>query len=365
MENAQFTIISMIEQMCARKAVCLESLHVAQDIMNSDVKTLTLDHNINQCLKFMERYKVRHVPVIDFPYEGEKQIRFIGVVSQRDVLRLSAHDAKGYITQETDKRALRQLLVQIVSRKPKSVLLQTPIQEVISIMTSNHIDMVPVLDNSNLVGIITTTDVLKLLFRLDKVVRELLPKLQKNEADIKSDDLARAEILSLWVSRTVEEIMTKQVICLGPQDNMDRAIEILQTEEIRHLIITDEQEKLLGLISDRDILGHLPFAGRRPPSPPKKFREHLFVNKPPIKSHEIPLETIMVGKPKVLSIKSGCKITDAARILHEKKISCLPVLDKQEKLEGLVTVTDLMRALLAIYEPVQEVELERNDSAVR
>ena len=105
----------MIEQMCARKAVCLESLHVAQDIMNSDVKTLTLDHNINQCLKFMERYKVRHVPVIDFPYEGEKQIRFIGVVSQRDVLRLSAHDAKGYITQETDKRALRQLLVQIVS----------------------------------------------------------------------------------------------------------------------------------------------------------------------------------------------------------------------------------------------------------
>ena len=365
MENTQVIMIGMIEQMCTRQDVCLESFQVARDIMNSDVKTLTLDHNVNQCLKFMERYKVRHVPVIDFPYEEKGKPCFIGVVSQRDVLRLSAHDAKGNIKQETDKKALRQLLVQIVSRKPKSVSLQTPVQEVISTMISNHVDMVPVLDNADLVGIITTTDILKLLFKLDKVVNELLPKLQKGAADINSEDSAGAEILSSWISRTAKEIMTEQVICLEPHDNLDKAIEILQTEEIRHLMITDEHEKLLGLISDRNILGKLPFAGRRPPSPPKVFREHLFVNKPPIKSHQYPLEEIMVDKSKVLSIESGCKITEAARILYEKKISCLPVLDEQERLQGLVTVTDLMRALLDVYEPVQEVGLEQNDSSAR
>lgn len=356
MENTRLTIIDMIEEMCTRKELSIEPLHVARDIMNSNVKTLTLDHNVNQCLKFMESHNVRHVPVVDLPYEGEKKPCFIGIVSQRDVLRLSAHDAKGNIMQEIDRRALRQLLVQIVSRRPRHVSLQTPVQKVISIMTRNHIDIVPVLDSSNLVGIITTTDILKLLFRLDKEVRELLLKLRKDApANTDSEDSAKVEMLSSWSLRTVEEIMTKEVICLEPQSGMDRAIEILQTEEIRHLIITSEQGEFLGLLSDRDILHNLPFAGRRPPSPPKKFREHLFAIKSLARKDQIFLEKIMVDKSNVLSIKPGCGIVDAARILYEKKISCLPVLDKREKVKGIVTITDLMRALLYVYEPMEEV----------
>lgn len=356
MKNTQLTIIDLIEEMCTRKGLSLNPLHFARDIMNSNVKTLTLDHNVNQCLKFMESRNVRHVPVVDLPYEGEKKPCFIGIVSQRDVLRLSAHDTRGNIKQEIDRRALRQLLVQIVSRRPKSVSLQTPTQKVISTMTSNHIDMVPVLDSSNLVGIITTTDILKLLFRLDKATKELLLKLRKDKAaDARSEDSAKAEMLSSWSIRAVEEIMTREVICLEPRNNIDRAIEILQTEEIRHLIITNEQGKFLGLISDRDILHNLPFAGRRPPSPPKKFREHLFAIKSLARKDQIPLEKIMVDKSKVLSIEPGCGIVDAARTLYEKKISCLPVLDEREKVRGIVTITDLMRALLNVYEPIEKV----------
>jgi CBS domain-containing protein len=354
MEKKQFTMIDMIEQMCSRSDIRLESLRFVRDIMNSNVKTLTLDHNVSQCLKFIEIYKVRHVPVVDLPYERDDQVRFIGIVSQRDVLRQFIQDAKGYIKQEIDRRALRQLLVQIVSRKPKSVFLQTPIQEVISIMIGNHIDMVPVLKNSDLVGIVTTTDILKLLFKLEKVVREVLVEMRDRIIDVNSENSAGADMLSSWISRTVKEIMTEQVVCLEPQDHLDKAMEILQAEKIRHLMIVDEQRRLLGLISDRDILKNLPFAGRRPPLPPKIFREHLFATKLLSKSREIPVETIMVGKSEVLHIDSGCHITEAARILYEKKISCLPVLDAQEKILAIVTVTDLMRALLDMYEPVQE-----------
>ncbi len=51
------------------------------------------------------------------------------------------------------------------------------------------------------------------------------------------------EVLFSWISQSVREIMTEESICLEPQDNIARAIEIMQDEEIRHILI-----KMLGKI---------------------------------------------------------------------------------------------------------------------
>jgi CBS domain-containing protein len=357
MENEQFKLIDLIEQICTEKDVCPKPMRIARDIMNVNVKTLTLDHTINQCLQFMHGRRVRHAPVIDLSYEGEKKPYFIGVVSERDVLRLKAPDSGENGKQKIDRRALRQLLVQIVTRRPKVVSPQTPIPEVIEVMTCNHIDMVPVLDGADLVGIITTTDLIKFCFKLEDVIYELCPELKKDllTFETASKSSSKTRILYTWVSRTVQEIMTEQVISLEPQENIAKAIELIQTEEFRHIPIIDEQGKFIGLISDRDILRNLPFAGKRPPSPPKKFREYLFSSNFCIHNFSIPIERIMVRK--VLHISPGCKIREAAEILHKKKISCLPVINEDEKLQGIVTVTDLMQALLAAYEPAEDASL--------
>jgi len=366
MENGQLKIIDVIEQMCTEKDVSFQPMRVARDIMNTDVKTLTLDHTVNHCLQFMKGRRVRHVPVVDIPNKGEKKPYFIGIVSQRDVLRLNEPDAEEKDERKIDKRALRQVLVNIVARKPRSVSLQTPIQDVIMVMTCNHIDMVPVLDNDDLVGVITTTDLIKLFFRLDKVIRELCPELKKGAppVDMSYESSAKAKILSSWVFRAVQEIMTEQVISLEPQNDLARAIEVMQTEEIRHIPIIDEREKFVGLLSDRDILRNLPYAGRRPPSPPKRFREHLFATNSQTKSSLQPIESVMVIVQKVLHISPTCSVCEAADMLYTKKISCLPVVDEQEELRGIVTVTDLMRALLSAYEPAEKADLITSQSSL-
>jgi CBS domain-containing protein len=340
-------------------------MRLARDIMNTDVKTLTLDHTVNQCLKFMKGRRVRHVPIVDLPYEGETKPYFIGVVSERDVLRLNEPNAEETGKQKKDQRSLRQVLVNIVARKPKSVSPQAPVQDVIMTMTCNHIDMVPVLDDADLVGVITTTDLMKLFFKLDKVIHKLCPELKKSATlfDMPSESSAKDKILSSWVCRAVQEIMTEQVISLEPQDNLARAIEVMQNEEIRHIPIMDEQEKFVGLVSDRDILRNLPYAGKRPSSPPKRFREHLFATDSWTKNLLLPLESVMA--PKVLHILPGCSICEAADILYTKKISCLPVIDEQEKLRGIVTVTDLMRTLLTAYESAEKAALITSQSSIR
>ena len=364
MENEQFKLIDVIEEMCSEKNVSLKPMRVAEDIMNADVKTLTLDHTVKHCLKYMEGHRIRHIAVVDLPNEGEKKPYFIGIVSQRDVLRLSARDAEETGKQNIDQRALRQLLVNIVARKPRSVSLQTPVQDIIAAMTCNHIDMVPVLDDENLVGIITTTDLMKLFSRLDKVIHRLFPEFKKGAppVDMASESSAKARILSSWVFRAVQEIMTEQVICLEPQDNLARAIEVMQTEKFRHVPIIDEQGKFVGLVSDRDILRNLPYAGRRPLLPAKKFREHLFATESWTKSLLLPLESVMAQN--VLHISPRCSVCKAADTLYRKKISCLPVVDKREKLRGIVTVTDLMRALLWAYEPAEKAGLIPSESSI-
>jgi CBS domain-containing protein len=364
MEDSELVLIDVIEEMCAAKDVRLRAMRVARDIMNTEVGTLTLDDRVGRCLRVMESRGVRHVPVVDVPDEAGKKARFVGIVSQRDVLRLSAQDGKENGKQKMDERALRQLLVQIVARRPKSVSLETPVEEIIATMTSNHIDMVPVLDDSSLVGIITTSDLMWLLLRLDKVVRQLCPASKEgaSTADKFCESSAKGKVLFSWVYQSVEEIMTEPVICLGPGDNVGRAIEVLQTEEFRHVPITDEDGRFVGLVSDRDILRNLPFAGRRPPSAPKRFREHLFATDSRSKSLELTLESIMVRE--VSRVLPSCRVTDAAEILNKNKISCLLVVDEQEALRGIVTVTDLMRALAGVYEPGERAGLTPSESSV-
>ena len=144
------------------KDAFLKSMLIAEDIMNTDFKTLTMDHSVGACLRFMKANKVRHALVIDPPNESYDSPLFIGVVSQRDVLRLNRQmdrheDAKDA---EVNPKALRQKIGQVVARNPKSADLETPIPEVITMMIDNHIDIVPVLSGSTLMGIITTTDIL-------------------------------------------------------------------------------------------------------------------------------------------------------------------------------------------------------------
>ena len=215
----------------------LKSMLIAEDIMNTDFKTLTMDHSVGACLRFMKANKVRHVLVIDPPNENYDSSVFIGVVSERDVLRLNRQMDRHEDMEdaEVNLKALRQKIGQVVARNPKSADLETPIAELITMMIDNHIDIVPVLSGSTLKGIITTTDVLKLFSKLDDAIRQLSPEAKKNMGpeELLSVCTGRAHFLLSLIYRPVEKIMTKEVICLSPENILAEAINAMQAEKFR------------------------------------------------------------------------------------------------------------------------------------
>jgi CBS domain-containing protein len=356
MDNEKVRLIDLIEGFSAEKKVFFRPMSLVGDIMNEEVRTLTLDHTVKACFEYMEKHRIRHVPVINRDFKEQKAL-FVGVVSDRDVLRQVPSSGlvnkKGKDTK--DKRALRQLLMQLIERKPKTVPPDALVSEAITMMLDNHIDGVPVVEEGELVGMITTGAMLRIYSRLESVIRSIFPELGKAKklSDVSEGAGEEEMILKRWIFKPVKEIMTRGPLCLSKQDTLEKAIKVLQEGEFRHAPVVNQAGQLEGLISDRDILRHLPFAGRRPPRPDNVFRGYLFSVKPNCKSVETPVEEIMVPARKVKTASPETTLCEVAALMKKKKISSLPVVDEERNLLGILTITNLMCELLRAYEVPQ------------
>ena len=342
-------LLDWLERTCENSHIRFNSMAVAADIMSKRVKTLTMDHTVKAAVELMEKNRIRHVPIFDEDPERGDEKYFVGVISQRDILRLSYEDKPKNAKDDIDSKSLRQLLSQIISRNPFSVGPQTPIPEVITMMIDHHVDLVPVLDEGLLVGLITTADIIELYVKLDKVLKSICVRgTGKSAIDLSELTEEQSKVMLLTVHQMVHEVMAKDVACIAEEDTIGSVTILIQENRIRHAPVLNEEGQMIGIVSDRDVLKHLPFAGRRPLHEPKKFRATLFRKTPNQKASSLTIGDIMTRRVK--HVPPSSTVRDVADLMCKHKISCLPVLDNNKNLRGSVTVTDIMKMLLGIYQ---------------
>ena len=340
MKNPQLSCLDLAYEFAASLGISLPPMCLTADVMTRKIKFLTLDHTVSDFLEFMKKNKVRHVAIFDPPTELHSKPFFVGIISERDVLRFTQPYTAKTIGAFEHEKAMKKLLIQLVTRKPICVSPGTPVPQLISVMIDNHIDMIPVLDDTELVGVITTTDILKLAVTFDTAVRKLSQTLKTTA----SKDSTGTAALTAWTDRTAGRIMTDHPSCLGLNDTLEKAISLLKKKDFRHVLVTDKNNRLVGIVSDRDILRFMPYADIRPGFKPKSFRDHLFSIPNDTPGMDVPLARIMEWE--IVCITDDYSVADTAKKLQSEKISCLPVLDADRNLCGIVTVTDLMRVLL-------------------
>ncbi len=342
----------------------INPFHTASDIMNTGVHSLNMGDTVKRCLEFMEHNSVRHAVIFQESEERGQESTFVGIVSQRDILRQTLPENKQKGNNKIDPHFLRQMLSLIVVRDPISVDPETDIPDIIETLTNNRISIVPVLNGPKLEGIITTTDILQIYQKLDRHLRHLNPKLRNNMdaeqiANLCSEDTAKKLKL---IGQPVENIMVKKIISLETHDELECAINVLNANKFRHILIVDDQQKLAGIISDRDILKHLPFAGKRPTSVADVYTDYLFRVKPHTINLGQSLEKVITTDVKCVLPSTTC--IDAATTMIIRRISSLPVVDDDKHILGLVTVTDLVRTLLDLY-PRQDSSSLNADASIQ
>lgn len=131
----------------------------------------------------------------------------------------------------------------------------------------------------------------------------------------------------------VKDIMAAEVRTLDRNDSLSVADDLMASEHIRHFPVVDKRMKgrLVGIVSQRDLLhAALSSAMGFGAKASKKFLE------------SVPIKEIMTEE--VVTTTPAEDIRVAARVMLEKKIGCLPVLDG-ETLVGILSESDLLQVV--------------------
>jgi CBS domain-containing protein len=119
----------------------------------------------------------------------------------------------------------------------------------------------------------------------------------------------------------VADVMTSKVVTLSPHHSFTDAANLMSDRYFRHCVVVDAHGQLVGVISDRDILRAL---ARNPNSRSKS------------------LEQIMTQNP--VTVRRNTPIADAVGKILSRRINCLPVVDEDGSVCGIVTSTDLLKS---------------------
>lgn len=140
----------------------------------------------------------------------------------------------------------------------------------------------------------------------------------------------------------VSQSMTRKVITIDQEADIFEAQEKMAHNRIRHLPVIDPQDRLIGIVTDRDIRSALPFELFKDPG--------LDAEKEKIS--DLKIKDVMTQNPKTIS--PDYTIQDALLLIQDLRVGALPVVDDQGKLKGIISVRDLLRAfinVLGIGEP--------------
>jgi len=131
---------------------------------------------------------------------------------------------------------------------------------------------------------------------------------------------------------TVEEIMSRSVVTVSPDDSLEKARALFVEFHFHHLLVVGDGQ-LLGVISDRDLLKAMsPYVDTLS----ETVRDRATLNK---RAHQI-------MSRHCVTVRLGTSVETAGYMLIEKKISCLPVVDKDGHVEGIISWKDVLQSFL-------------------
>ena len=119
----------------------------------------------------------------------------------------------------------------------------------------------------------------------------------------------------------VNEYMSKSPVTVQDNDVYHNAFRVMEGTEIHHLPVVNANSEVVGILARRD----LQLAARF-------YRES-------------PVEISEIMHTPVLTTPADGSLSNAAQLMMEQRIGCLPVMDENNHLEGILTETDLFRAL--------------------
>ncbi len=262
-----------------------------KEIMNEHMITVESGTDLNLARHSMIWAGVRHLPVIDHEH------KLIGLLSERDFLSQMGHerDHAGKAYSNVDS---------IMTTNVQTAGANDSVTEAAARLAESNIGCLPITNKGVLVALVTRTDILSAQVRQAMTSRP-------------STIIAR-------------DLMTTNPATVLADDYLLDAAGRMQSLGIRHLPVVNGANKLVGMLSDRDIR-----AAIGDPTRAHDDEQRVELNLLRV-SHAMTKGLFTVGEEQTLASIAG--------LFVERRLSAAPVINSNDELVGIISYLDLLRA---------------------
>ncbi len=135
--------------------------------------------------------------------------------------------------------------------------------------------------------------------------------------------------MSIGEDKCVADVMTRDVATITEDENLANLLGTMSTMRFRHIPVVDEA-RLVGLLTERDVL-----AMSASNLLPKATEQDRFLKE------RFRVRDVMVTD--LITARAETPLADAARLMLDKRLGCLPVVDGANVLVGILTQSDFVR----------------------
>jgi CBS domain-containing protein len=284
----------------------------AKDIAREPIK-LGSDRTVYDARNVMMKYNISRVIIVD------NQNKALGIITEKDI-------ARSLYQQFSNRRINEIRLDEVMSKNLITVKEDQDVSSCAKIMLQNNISSIIVVNQKNyLTGIFTKTD------------------------------LVEVYAIQYMGKNSVAQYMPKRVFTVAPDDTIHTALMLMTSNKVSRIVVVTRNNKPVGIITGHDLLpisasfgtggANTSYWTIQEKSVGNRKKEHMFI---PSGIKEMFLAgDVMTYDP--IGITKDSDLAEAALIMMRNRISGMPVIDSDNNLAGIITKTDIIRAVAGSY----------------
>jgi CBS domain-containing protein len=304
-----------------------------RDIMTRAPRKVNRSTPLDEVARLLLASSFTGVPVVD------EQDRPVGVIAEGDLIYKAKMEIRIGLLARSDQEKTAAVLAGLASRRASEIMTQPAVtvqqdklvSDAVKIMVENNVKRLPVVDGAGkLVGNLSRLDIFR------TVVTDC-PDLNGWKArGVPIDNL-----------HTASDIMSRSAYTVLPDTPVEDVMNIIGCNDIQRVCVLDREGHFLGLIADRDIFtafsgipgiwDYSPKASfSQSDGPQTELRKHL---------RSRTASQVMISN--VLTVREDDPVDAVMRLMLERAIKRLPVLDADGKFKGLISRDSLLREVAA------------------
>jgi CBS domain-containing protein len=312
---------------------------LVRDVMTPSPKSVGVDTPLSDVTRLLLSSVFSGLPVVD------SQDRPVGLITQGDLIARAELPLRLGLLAESDADRLEKVLDHLAARKASEVMTtpvitiarDRPLSEAVEKMLSKGVKRLPVVDaDGRLEGMLSRLDIFR-------TVMHTAP-------DWKTFTAQKIEVKDL---KRVGGILRRDTQTVGPDTPISEVIRIIDRDDIQRVAVVDDAGRLLGLISDRDLLRY--FKPRESGIWRVLARMKSAVEKEACAGDlSRCLETTRaadVMTADLITVGEETLIEEAVALMTEKALKRLPVVDADGRFKGMISRDSLLRAGFQTFEP--------------